>query len=82
MNWQAYMDEMDELHRQEENAKAEIAKPFPDEAVLEEKSKQLAELNAELDMDRHENEILDGQEEQGEDERDENKRRRDGRNDR
>ena len=81
MNWQAYMDEMDELHRQEENAKAEIAKPFPDEAVLEEKSKQLAELNAELDMDRHENEILDGQEEQGEDERDENKRRRDGRND-
>ena len=54
------MDETGELHRQVENAKAEIAKPFPDEAVLEEKSKQLAELNAELDMDRHENEILEG----------------------
>ena len=55
MNWQAYMDEMGELHKQVENAKAEIAKPFPDEAVLEEKSRRLAELNAELDMDRHEN---------------------------
>ena len=54
------MDETGELHRQVENAKAEIAKPFPDEAVLEEKSKQLAELNAELDMDRHENVILEG----------------------
>ena len=82
MNWQAYMDEMGELHRQEENAKAEIAKPFPDEAVLEEKSRRLAELNAELDMDRHENEILDGQEEQGEDERDEHNRRRDERSNR
>ena len=60
MNWQAYMDEMGELHRQEENAKAEIAKPFPDEAVLEEKSRRLVELNAELDVDRQENVILEG----------------------
>lgn len=60
MNWQAYMDEMGELHRQEENAKAEIAKPFPDEAVLEEKSRRLAELNAEPDVDRQENVILEG----------------------
>lgn len=60
MNWQAYMDEMGELHRQEENAKAEIAKPFPDEAVLEEKSRRLAELNAELDVVRQENVILEG----------------------
>jgi N12 class adenine-specific DNA methylase/adenine-specific DNA methylase len=82
MNRQTYMAELGELHRQVENAKAEIAKPFPDEAVLEEKSKQLAELNAELDMDRHENEILDGPEEQGEDERDEHNRRRDERSNR
>lgn len=60
MNWQAYMDEMGELHRQEENAKADIAKPFPDEAVLEEKSRRLAELNAKLDVDRQENVILEG----------------------
>ena len=66
MNRQTYMAELGELHRQVENAKAEIAKPFPDEAVLEEKSKQLVELNAELDMDRHENEIWDGPEEQSE----------------
>ena len=82
MNRQTYMAELGELHRQVENAKAEIAKPFPDEAVLEEKSRRLAELNAELDMDRHENEILDGQEEQGEDERDEHNRRRDERSNR
>ena len=82
MNWQAYMDEMGELHRQEENAKAEIAKPFPDEAVLEEKSRRLAELNAKLDVDRHKKVILDGPEVQGEDERDEHNRRRDERSNR
>jgi hypothetical protein len=79
---QTLVAELDELHKQVENAKAEIAKPFPDEAVLEEKSRRLAELNAELDMDRHENEILDGQEEQVEDERDEHNRRRDERSNR
>ena len=68
------MAELGELHRQVENAKAEIAKPFPDEAVLEEKSRRLAELNAELDMDRHENEIVDGTDEQSEDERSETRR--------
>ena len=82
MNRQTYMAELGELHRQVENAKAEIAKPFPDEAVLEEKSRRLAELNAELDMDRHENEILEEPEEQGEEERDVHNRRRDERNNR
>jgi hypothetical protein len=65
---QTLVAELDELHKQVENAKAEVAKPFPDEAVLEEKSRRLAELNAELDMDRRENEIVDGAEEQGEEE--------------
>jgi hypothetical protein len=57
-------------------------KSFPDEAILEERFRRLDELNAELDMDRHENEISDGLEEQGEDEREEHNRRRDERNNR
>ena len=39
-------------------------------------------LNAELNMDRRENEIVDGAEEQSEDERDENSRTRSDRTDR
>ena len=52
------------LHIQIENAKAEIAAPFPDEAVLEEKSKRLDVLNAELNMDKKENELADDAPEQ------------------
>jgi hypothetical protein len=63
-------------------AKTRVAKSFPDEAILEEKSRWLAELNAELDRDRHENEILDGPEEQGKDECGKINRRRDERNNR
>ena len=63
-------------------AKIRVAKSFPDEAILEEKSRWLAELNTELDMDRHENEILDGPEEQGKDECGKINRRRDERNNR
>ena len=74
--------QLEELHKQVENAKAEIAAPFPLEAELDEKCKRLAELNAELNMDRRENEIVDGAEEQSEDERDENNRTRSDRNDR
>ena len=76
------MAELDELRRQMKNAKAEIAKPFPREAELDEKCKRLAELNAELNMDRRENEIVDGTDEQSEDERGENNRTRSDRNDR
>jgi hypothetical protein len=57
-------------------------KSFPDEAILEERFRRLDELNAELDMDRHEKVILDGLEERGEDERGESNRRRDERNNR
>ena len=52
-------DRLAELHKQVENAKAEIAKPFPDEAILEEKSKRLDELNLELNMDKRENELAE-----------------------
>ena len=55
--------ELSELHKQIENAKAEVEKPFPDEHILEEKSRRLDVLNAELNMDKRENELVDGAEE-------------------
>ena len=73
---------LEELHKQVENAKAEIAKPFPREAELDEKCKRLAELNAELNMDRRENEIVDGADEQSEEEQEEKRKTRDDRDDR
>lgn len=73
---------LEELHNQVENAKAEIAKPFPRETELDEKCKQLAELNAELDMDKRENEIVDDAEEQSEEELDEKNKSRDDREER
>ena len=51
--------DLTELHKQIENAKAEVAKPFPDEELLEEKSRRLDILNAELNMDKRENELVD-----------------------
>ena len=71
-----------EVHRQIETAKAEIAKPFPDEAILEEKSRRLDELNSELNMDRKENEIVDGAEEISEDGQEKKPAPRDDRDDR
>ena len=49
-----------------ENAKVEVKKPFPREEELQEKSRRLDELNILLNMDKKENEIVDG--EVGEDE--------------
>ena len=43
-----------------ENAKTEVERPFPQEEELSQKMERLAELNALLDMDHHENEIVDG----------------------
>lgn len=40
-----------DLEQQVENARAELEKPFPQEAELAEKSARLIELNAELDME-------------------------------
>ncbi|MBR0230740.1 MAG: N-6 DNA methylase [Clostridia bacterium] len=42
-----------------ENAKAELDKPFAHEEELKTKSARLAELNAMLDMDKQDNEIVD-----------------------
>ena len=43
--------QLDNLYQQQAAAKAELGKPFPQEAELQEKSARLAELNALLDMD-------------------------------
>ncbi len=57
-------DQLTELHRQLENAKDEVIKPFSREEELMAKSKRLDELNAELNMDRRENVIADEENEQ------------------
>ena len=46
-----------------ENAKAELDKPFVHEEELKSKSARLAELNAMLDLNKKDNEIVDGERE-------------------
>ena len=43
-----------------ENARAEVEKPFPQEEELRQKTERLNELNIKLNMDKRENEIVDG----------------------
>ena len=52
-------EELQNLHEQVENAKAELLKPFPREAELNEKQARLDILNSELNMDKNENELAD-----------------------
>jgi N12 class adenine-specific DNA methylase len=47
----AVQGKLDSLYAQMENAKAELGKPFPQEAELRTKSARLAELNIELNID-------------------------------
>ena len=42
---------LDSLYQQQEDARSELGKPFPQEAELAEKSARLAELDAALNMD-------------------------------
>lgn len=65
----AAREQLENVHVQMENAKAEIAKPFPKEAELKEKSARLDELNILLNMDKSENEIVDGEPEEEQPER-------------
>ena len=44
---------LEDLECQTENARAELEKPFPQEAELAEKSARLIELNAELDVENN-----------------------------
>ena len=57
-----------DLCRQVETAKEEINAPFPDEELLQEKCRRLDELNAELNLDRTENELAEDEEEKEESE--------------
>ena len=58
-------DELANLRLQIENAKADLAKPFPQEEELQAKSARLTELNKMLDLDQIHSEIVDGEREDG-----------------
>ena len=57
---QDYKEKLKNLEIQVEIAKQEVEKPFPREAELKEKSARLDKLNILLNMDKRENEIVDG----------------------
>ena len=61
-----YKEKLKNLEIQVENAKQEIAKPFPREDELKEKSARLDQLNILLNMDKRKNEIVDGVQDEGE----------------
>ena len=62
----ACAEQLENTRVQLENAKSEVQKPFPQEEELKAKSERLNELNAMLNLDKRENEIVDG--ERGEEE--------------
>lgn len=57
----ACVEQLENTKTQLENAKVEAKKPFPQEAELAEKTKRLDELNILLNMDKRDNEIVDGE---------------------
>ena len=52
---------LDTLKEQMENAKSEVEKPFAQEQELSEKTARLAELDALLNIDKRENDVLDAE---------------------
>ena len=59
-------EQLENTKVQFENAKQEVNKPFPQEQELVEKTARLNELNILLNLDKKENEIVDGVEENAE----------------
>ena len=57
----ACVEQLENTRVQLENAKAEVQKPFPQKEELKAKSERLNELNAMLNLDKRENEIVDGE---------------------
>ena len=55
---QACREKLSDLHSQLETAKVEVLKPFPREEELQTKLARLEELNALLNMDKHEPEVI------------------------
>ena len=62
----ACVEQLENTHIQLDNAKTEVQRPFPQEEELAAKTTRLNELNALLNLDKRENEIVDG--ERGEEE--------------
>ena len=58
--------ELEDTKRQFETAKKEVEKPFPQEADLKAKTARLDELNILLNMDKKDNELVDGEPDEGE----------------
>ena len=56
-------NELDTLKQQQAAAQVEVAKPFPQEEELAQKSARLAELNAQLDVDEKHHEPEQDEEE-------------------
>lgn len=61
-------DELENTKRQFETAKTEVQKPFPQEEDLKAKTARLDELNILLNMDKKENELVDGEPDESENE--------------
>ena len=57
----ACAEQLENTHIQLDNAKTEVQKPFPQEEELSTKTARLNELNALLNLDKKENEIVDGE---------------------
>ena len=57
----ACREQLENVRVQMENAKIEVQKPFPQEDELKTKTARLNELNALLNLDKTENEIVDGE---------------------
>ena len=55
---QGYERTLSELHDQERNLKEELGKPFPQEDELREKTDRLTELDALLNLDKHESDTI------------------------
>ena len=58
--------ELDNLEKQFETAKIDVERPFPQEEELKTKTARLNELNALLNVDKRENEIVGGEPDEGE----------------
>ena len=56
---EGYKKNLAEAERQLDVAKAEVEKPFPQEETLQQKTSRLNELNAMLNLDQKDNEIVD-----------------------
>ena len=57
--------ELDNIKKQFETAKVDVERPFPQEEELKAKTDRLNELNALLNVDKRENEIVGGEPDEG-----------------